>query len=206
MALMSQGYLFPWNMSPPNQVWATTDARYWLHHSLPDTGFSPVSSPILPGSVWDWSDRGLGAGFLNGTERWNLVNSNNLPSASKGFFAVLKRVPVKLQVLLPSETGAPGTVSGKTGTVDDVPVGSPVTFTVNSVDPAWYVRGGALGDTITITTTDTSATLPADNTLAFGTRTFTVYFNTAGTYTVTATDVTTGTITPGTSATINVTQ
>jgi len=205
MALMSQGYLFPWNLNPPNQVWATPDAKYWLHHSLPDTGFTPVSSPTLPGSLWDWSDRGLGAGFLNGSERWNMVNSSNLPSASKGFFAELKRVPTKLQVLLPSETGAPGTVSGKTGTVDSVSVGYPVTVTVNSVDAAWYVRGGALGDTIDITTTDGTAQLPADAALSSGTKTFTVFFNTPGTYTVTATDVTTGTITPGTSASITVT-
>ena len=51
---------------------------------------------------------------------------------------------------------------------------------------------------ITITSSDETATLPADAALVGGTATFSVTFNTAGTWTVTATDVTDATKTANT--------
>jgi hypothetical protein len=72
----------------------------------------------------------------------------------------------------------------------------PVNVTVNSVDDVWNRVKST--DTITITSSDTTATLPADAALVGGTATFSVTFNTAGTFTVTATDVTDATKTPNT--------
>jgi hypothetical protein len=208
LALMNQGYLFPWNLNPPSHRWVTSDARFWLKWSLPDTGFAPVSSPTLPGSAVDWLARGLTNSFLNGNQKWALVNANNLPGPSQGYFALLKRVPTKLQTLLASEVNAPGTVSGKTGTIDPVTTGVNTAVTINSVDPAWFIGGGTVGHMIqlSISPEDPLAIIDDNAALANGTVNILVNFGTPGTYTVTATDVTDGSLTASTSSTITVTS
>jgi len=124
-----------------------------------------------------------------------------VPSADLGpnqnFFRLFTRRFTKLQVLMPGETAAPGTSTGKTGTPDPQGVGSPFTVTVNAVDNNWNLASSA-GDLIHITSSDSSATLPADTVLSGGTATFNVTFGSTGTFTVTATDVTDPTRTAGT--------
>lgn len=207
LAFMSQGNLFPWNLNPPTHRWVTPAAKYWLKWTLPDTGFAPVSSAVLPGTALDWATRGLTNTFLNSIQRQALVSAGNLPAVNQAYFALLKRVPGKLQTLLPSETNAPGTVSGKTGTVDSVAVGTIVPVTINSVDPSWYIGGGAVGHTVhlAISPADPLAVIDQDAALVNGTVTILVQINTAGTYTITATDATDGSLTAGTSASITVT-
>ena len=97
---------------------------------------------------------------------------------------------------MPGETSAPNTLAGKIGTPDAQVAGVPVNITVNAVDEVWNRVKST--DTITITSSDASVTLPADAALVSGTATFSVTFGTAGTWTVTATDVTDGTKTPNT--------
>src|SRR5439155_428550 len=80
--------------------------------------------------------------------------------------------------------------------------GSGFTVTVNAVDVNWNVVSSAPANTISITTTDPNDTHPANNTLASGTRNFTVTFKTAGSWTVTANNVTDGTKTANTSSAI----
>lgn len=208
LALMNQGYLFPWNLNPPSHRWVTSASKYWMKWSLPDTGFTPVSSGVIPGGPLDWAPRGLTNSFLNSTQRWALINTDNLPSGNNAFFALIKRVPSKLQTLLASETNAPGTITGKVGTIDPVVVNTTIAVTVHSVDSSWYIGGGAVGDTVEIgiSPVDPLAIIaPATAALANGTVTFNVQFGTPGSYTITATNITTGTITPGTSGTITVT-
>jgi hypothetical protein len=108
---------------------------------------------------------------------------------------------VKLQLLLPGETAAPGTPTGKTGTPEAQTAGTPFTVIVNGVDANWNVVPGASGGsyTIHIASSDLNATLPANANLASGTQTFSVTFKTAGSWTVTATDTDDGTKTPSTS-------
>jgi hypothetical protein len=205
LVLQSQDYGS--NPNPPNQFLLTSDARFWLRRTLPDTGFTPASSGVLPGGPFDWLNRGIGNGFINATERWSLVQTANLADTNQSYFAVIKRVPVKLQVLLPSEVAAPGTPAGKTGTVDSITAGSAIDVIVNSVDPAWYVGGGAVGDTIHVELNppDPGASIPGDAALANGTVTFNIAFSTPGVYTVNATNVSNPSITAGISATITVT-
>ena len=83
-----------------------------------------------------------------------------------------------------------------------VKAGTPFTFTVSAVDASNAVVPTYVG-TVQITTSDQSATLPANATLARGTGTFTVTFGTGGSYTITATD-TVGNATAGTSAAVSV--
>jgi nucleoid-associated protein YgaU len=97
---------------------------------------------------------------------------------------------------MPGETAAPNTTTGKTGTPDPQPVGLPFTVTVNAVDEVWNVLPST--DTVDITSSDSSAGLPADAALVNGTASFTVYFGQPGTWTVTATDVTDSTKTANT--------
>ncbi len=110
---------------------------------------------------------------------------------------------VKLQILLPGETAAPGTASGKTGTPSARTAGSSFTVTVNAVDANWNLMTSAT-DRVSISSSDANATLPSSNTLSSGTRTFTVTLATAGTSTVTATDITDTSKTPNTSSTVTV--
>ena len=86
--------------------------------------------------------------------------------------------------------------SGKTGMPDAQTAGVAFNITVNAVDAVWSRVKST--DTITITSNDGSATLPADAALLGGTATFSVTFGTAGSWTVTAADVTDGTKTPNT--------
>ena len=108
----------------------------------------------------------------------------------------------KLQALVPGETAAPGTASGKTGTPLNQASGSPFAITVNAVDANWNLVSST--DLIQITSSDGAATLPSNANLVAGTKDFTVTLNTSGAQTVTATDVTNGSVTAGTSASITV--
>jgi hypothetical protein len=109
----------------------------------------------------------------------------------------------KLQLLMPGETAAPGSASGKTGTPTAQTVGVAFNVTVNAVDADWNPI--STNDTVAITSTDGSATLPANAALVGGTETFTVTLKTAGSQTVTASDVTHPAITAntGTATTVN---
>src|SRR5439155_1679115 len=99
---------------------------------------------------------------------------------------------VKVQLLVPGETAAAGTATGKTGTPTDQIAGTAFNVTVNAVDANWNLVSSAPANTIGITTTDANDTNPANATLASGTRTFAVTFKTAGSWTVTATNLTDG--------------
>jgi hypothetical protein len=97
----------------------------------------------------------------------------------------------KLQLLVPGEAPNPGTVGGKTGTPNVEIASVPFQVTVNGVDSLWNVTTAAngSGSTIRLTSTDPSAVLPANATLANGTRQFSVTLRTVGTATITASNI-----------------
>ncbi len=107
----------------------------------------------------------------------------------------------KLQILLPGETAAPGTVPGKTGYPFPQLVGVPFSLTVHAVDAYWNVLNSST-DTVDITSTDDTATLPANAALLNGTATFSVTLNQTGSFTFTATDVSDGGIMNGVSSSV----
>lgn len=107
----------------------------------------------------------------------------------------------RLQVLLPGETAAPGTLSGKSGTPKAQVAGYPFTVTVNATDASWNVVT-TNSNSISIDATDASATLPAPAQLASGSKQFTITLNAAGTFTIHAHDETDNTIPDGTSASV----
>jgi hypothetical protein len=110
---------------------------------------------------------------------------------------------VKLQLLVPGETAAPGTTAGKTGTPNAQTAGTAFNITINAVDANWNLIN-TVTHTVGISSTDTNATFPATTNLAAGTRVVSVTFKTAGSQTLTASDITDGTKTPNTSPAITV--
>jgi len=75
--------------------------------------------------------------------------------------------------------------------------------TVNAVDAGWNLVN-TVTDKVSIVSSELNATLPANAALVAGTRSFSVMLNMAGSWTVTATDVTDGGKTPGTSSLVTV--
>ncbi len=118
------------------------------------------------------------------------ANTSPATTINAGAFA-------KLQLLMPGETAAPGTASGKTGAPSAQTAGTSFNVTVNAVDANWNPVSST--DTVGITSSDGAATLPSNAALVAGTKTFSVTANTAGTATFTSTDITNGAKTPNTS-------
>ncbi len=107
----------------------------------------------------------------------------------------------RLQVLVPGETAAPGTPSGKTGSPRQQVAGIPFNITVRACDNTWTTVT-TISNSIQITSTDASATLPAPAQLVSGERIFQVTFNAGGTFTIQAHDQSDGTIPDGSSAAV----
>src|SRR5207247_3206605 len=101
----------------------------------------------------------------------------------------------KLLVLLPGETAAPATATGKTGTPLDQVAGAAIVggIVVSAVDSNWNQVSSSTAN-VTLTTSDSNATIADDNggttgnlTLVSGARTSSsLTFNPAGTRTITA--------------------
>jgi hypothetical protein len=108
----------------------------------------------------------------------------------------------KLQLLVPGETATPGTSTGKSGTPTGQTGTVPFNVTVNSVDANWNPVSST--DTIHIASSDAAATLPSNAALVAGTKTFSISLNTAGSATITASDVTSPAKTANTSPSITV--
>src|SRR5206468_4004206 len=119
----------------------------------------------------------------------------------------------KLQILLPGEVAAPGTATGKTAATPTAQTaGTAIAsgIVVNAVDANWNVVSSATPN-VTISSTDSNATIADDNgvtagnlTLVAGTRTLSSFtFKTAGTRTVTATDAAAA-LTASTSANVTI--
>ena len=107
----------------------------------------------------------------------------------------------RLQVLLPGETAAPGTPTGKSGTPRAQVAGIPFDVTVRACDNSWNTIASN-SNSIQLTSSDASATLPGAAQLTSGTRTFSVTFNAGGTFTIQAHDETDNTIPDGNSAAV----
>jgi len=108
----------------------------------------------------------------------------------------------RLQVLLPGETAAPGTPSGKTGVPQAQTVGIPFGVVVRACDSQWNLVSTA-NDAIQVLASDASATLPAPAQLQGGTATFSVVFNAGGNFTLYAHDQSDGTIPDGVSSAVS---
>ncbi len=190
--LVLESQVYNWNTNPPNQFLLTAaNGKYWNHWTLPDNGFSPVVKTNLASG--EWQDLAYSAILVNGGARWALVSPSALPGASAGYFGLIKRTFSQLQILLPGQTNAPGTVLGYVGTPTPQSFsGSGTDITVNAVDSAFHIISG-VSDIIKISTTPGGNFLPTDTAMVNGTATFTggnnLLWGSEGTFTVTATDI-----------------
>ena len=191
-----------------------SNAPLMLAWTSPANGFSLAESPILgPNAVWNNVSTYLPIPMYGLSQQ--LIATNDLTGTSAEFFALVKRAFTQLLVVLPGETYAPGTATGKKGTPTPVSLSNnsgEEDVTVYAVDPKFYPVSG-LTDSISLTTTDLGASgiLPPAQTMVNGVATFnlanapyTFLFFDAGTWTITATDTTETSIPPATSASVTV--
>jgi len=107
-----------------------------------------------------------------------------------------------LQVILPGESPAPGTGTGKSGAPVSQTVGVPFTVTVRACDASWNLVT-SITNSVSLTSTDASASLPSAFSLAGGTATVQVTLNAAGSYTFSADDQSDPTIPLATSSSVS---
>jgi hypothetical protein len=183
---------------PADVALIPNNIAFALSWTLPDLHFNLEVAPSLGGP---WTNPNLTNTVTVGATKTVLVPKTTLPSTHASYFRMVKPVFSQLQILLPGETAAPGTPTGKTGTPTLEPLNAGFNITVNAVDEHWNIVPTAT-DTIAITSTDTAAVLPPNAALASGTVTFngSFQFSTPGTWTITATDVTAANIPPAVSA------
>lgn len=105
----------------------------------------------------------------------------------------------RLQVLLPGETPAPGTATGKYGSPIAQSVGIPFTVRVRACDDQWQTATDVT-NVVGLSATDASAGLPGDTALIAGEIPLSVTLNAAGTFTLAADDRSDGTIPAAVSA------
>jgi hypothetical protein len=188
--------------TPASILFVPTNTSYSVNWNLPDNGFSlTVSSSI--------TNRATGANLSQPVVtlfpgRRVLIPSSTLPAGQAGFFSLVKRAFTQLQVLLPGETNAPNTSTGKIGTPTPASNGgAPVLITINAVD-ANFNPVNAPGDTVVLTSSDISAVYAQPGALVNGTTTGQIQFNTSGSQTVTASDSSNTNILSNTSSPITV--
>jgi hypothetical protein len=104
----------------------------------------------------------------------------------------------QIQILLPGESEAPGTISGKTGVPGAQTVGVPFEFRVRAVDNQFNLVDN-ITDVIEFTSSDASADLPGNTGFVAGQATLTATLNAAGSFTISAADLTDPTIPDGSS-------
>ena len=183
-----------------------TNAPYWVTWTTPDAGFTFISGTSLTNIAQSWNNvQNVNPNSQSGI-KWVLIPGASLPAGHEGYFALTKRVFSQLQILLPGETNAPGTVTGKVGTPDSVigSTGGAVDVTINAVDSTYHIVSTAPGDTIALGCSDNTAFLPAPAALVNGTVTQQVIFGSLGTFTITATNTTDLSIPVATSSSVTV--
>jgi hypothetical protein len=199
-----------WTLLGNETALVVPQANWRVGWNLPAAYFNLWTKPSLtPGTPWTLLSGNTNlavpvVSYTWGTNMKAFVASTALAGASENYFELRKLAATKLQVLMPGEANAPFTATGKTGTPDSQPVGAVVNVTVNAVDVDWNVVNTCT-DTIHITSSDPGAGLPADAALANGTGTVQLVFVTPGTQTVTASDVTTPTVSSNTGSGTTVT-
>jgi hypothetical protein len=121
----------------PSIWFVPTNTAYSIDWTLPDSGFSLIQSPSLL-SLSIGTPVQFPVALLTPGAR-ELIPSSSLPAGNSGFFALIKRTYTQLQVLVPGETAAPNTPTGKTGTPILETNGMAFDVIVNAVDANFNV-------------------------------------------------------------------
>jgi hypothetical protein len=166
----------------PNNVFVLGDVAYNMSWPLPDNLFKLITSPDLD----NMTNSGLST--VAGLTTRSVNIPFNYPSAERGFFALAKRAIAKLQVLMPGETPAPGTTTGKTGTPIKQKAGVPFQVQVNAVDDKWNQAFSSHPVTLYSTAGEDGSGFQWFDQLVHGSYSYTYTNATAGTFVMHATD------------------
>jgi hypothetical protein len=171
--------------------------------SAADSGVNVDGGGYLTGYAWGanigWINFGLNYPGNTGLPMVDPTNgqlSGYIWSANCGWislnsgFGVLNTPPAsQLLVLLPGQSPAPGTAPGKTGTPYPQVAGTAFNVTVNAVNAYFnLISTNSANPTMSISSSDPGAILPANQPLVNGTANFIVTLKTTGFQTVTAMD------------------
>src|SRR5204863_4509243 len=122
--------------------------------------------PLVSGSrVFSIALKTAGSATVTASDVTHVGNTpNTSPSITVGVGAF-----TKLQVLVPGESAAPGTASGKSGTASNQTAGTAFNFTVNAVDANWNLISNDT-DAVNISSGACMETLPSNAALVAGTK------------------------------------
>jgi autotransporter-associated beta strand protein len=162
--------------------------------------FSPSSYTFVAGDFGTKTFTGAAVLHVAGSQTVSV--SDSATSGTSDPIVVGAGTFAKLLVLVPGESAAPGSPTGRTGSPSDQTANVPFAVNLLAVDADWNVVSST--DTVAITSSDADAVLPADAALVAGAGAFSVTLETDGSTTVTATDVTDGSKTASTSSAIAV--
>src|SRR5439155_1412829 len=158
----------------------------------------PGSAALLAGSkTFSLTLKSAGSATVTASD---LTDTNKIPNTSPSI-TVNAGAFAKLQILAPGESSSPGTATGKTGQPSSQTAATAFNVTVNAVDANWNLVTN-VSDNVGITSSDNNANLPANAPLVSGTQSFSVTLNTAGSRTLTASDLTDNSRTASTSSSI----
>ena len=163
----------------------------------------PVSHNLVGGtSTFSVTFRTAGSWTVTASDAAHVLNPWTTGSVTVG-----PATNAGLQVLLPGETGAPGTILGKTGSPAGATTSVSFPVTVNAVDQYWNIETGYLGKVV-LSSSDLAFLSSDPSGYQYiagdkGTHVFSVEFKTTGTQDVIATG--TGPSLSGTSAPVVVT-
>lgn len=177
------------------------DSRLAINWTLPAAGFGPQLSADVASGPWV-APISPDQYKIGSNVRTYLYNSEL--NANVQFARMIKRLPYQLLVLMPGETNAPGTATGKVGTPLSHAAGELFDVTVMAVSADWYLINN-VNDTIRFTSSDSQDYFPTDPSLSGGVGTWTMYFFSTGSRTVTASDLTNPSILSNTSSAVTVT-
>jgi hypothetical protein len=193
--------------SPPlnNSVWGiaagnaagiqVVPAGLWVSWTLPAAGYDLLAAPAVNAPSESWTSgliTNAVAGAFNFAEAGRIVVPwSSLPDPNR-FYLRLAHAPVfaRLQVLMPGETSAPMTPTGKAGTPIAQKVGVPFNVVINACDDYWQKVDSS--DVAYLTSNDPAASLPPSDFMVNGTITFSVTLGTAGSATISVSDLTDG--------------
>ncbi|HTB84178.1 MAG TPA: Ig-like domain repeat protein [Candidatus Sulfotelmatobacter sp.] len=125
------------------------------------------------------------------------VSNGGITASTSPAYSVTAGAVAQLVLMAPGESPTYGAAPGKTGTPSPQVQTAPFTLTVNALD-AYDNLANTAGDTVHISSSDGGATVIANTALSAGVTTFSITQNALGSVTDTASDVSNGGVTSGT--------
>lgn len=142
--------------------WNLATSTATVHVTTTDANATEPSDQALSGGSQTFSVSFPTSGFWTVTAS-DVTGAPALTSSTSAAIHANPGTTTKLLIVLPGETYAPGTATGKTGTANQPASGAQFTFMVYATDASWNYTEAE--PTVRVTSSDGGATLPADHML-----------------------------------------